>query len=62
MIVAYAALQLAAPFAPVAVPAAFRTQYFGSDFAEFYIGRKILNQHARKPVCDVLRLDLACVD
>jgi hypothetical protein len=50
MIVAYAALQLTAPFA---ASAAFRTQYFGSDFAEFYIAGKILNQHGADALYDL---------
>ena len=49
-IVAYAALQLTAPFA---ASAAFRTQYFGSDFAEFYIAGKILNQHGANALYDL---------
>jgi hypothetical protein len=50
MIVAYAALQLTAPFA---ASAAFRTRYFGSDFAEFYIAGKILNQHGADALYDL---------
>jgi len=53
MIVAYAALQLAAPFAPDVVQAAFRTRYFGSDFAEFYIAGTILNQHGGDVLYDL---------
>ncbi len=53
MIVAYAALQLSAPFAPDTVQAAFRTRYFGSDFAEFYIAGKILNQHGADALYDL---------
>ena len=52
MIVAYAALQLSAPFAPD-TSAAFRTRYFGSDFAEFYIAGKILNQHGADALYDL---------
>jgi hypothetical protein len=50
MIVAYTALQLTAPFA---ASAAFRTRYFGSDFAEFYIAGKILNQHGGDALYDL---------
>ena len=50
MIVAYAGLQLTVPFA---ASAAFRTQYFGSDFAEFYIAGKILNQHGADALYDL---------
>ena len=50
MIVAYAALQLTAPFA---AGAAFRTQYFGSDFAEFYIAGKILNHYGGAALYDL---------
>jgi len=50
MIVAYAALQLTAP---VAASAAFRTRYLGSDFAEFYIAGKILNQHGADALYDL---------
>ncbi len=50
MIVAYAALQLTAPFAG---SAAFRTRYFGSDFAEFYIAGKILNQYGTDALYDL---------
>jgi len=50
MIVAYAALQLTAPFP---ASAAFRTRYFGSDFAEFYIAGKILNQHGADALYDL---------
>jgi hypothetical protein len=50
MIVAYAALQLTAPFA---ASAAFRTRYFGSDFAEFYVAGKILNQHGANALYDL---------
>lgn len=50
MIVAYAALQLTAPFAG---SGAFRTPYFGSDFAEFYIAGKILNQHGAAALYDL---------
>ena len=50
MIVAYAALQLAPPFA---ASAAFRTRYFGSDFAEFYIAGQILNQHGADALYDL---------
>lgn len=50
MIVAYAALQLTAPFA---ASAAFRTQYFGSDFSEFYIAGQILNQHGADALYDL---------
>ena len=50
MIVAYAALQLTAPFA---ASAAFRTRYFGSDFAEFYIAGQILNQHGADALYDL---------
>ena len=50
MIVAYAALQLTAPFA---ASAAFHTRYFGSDFAEFYIAGQILNQHGADTLYDL---------
>jgi Glycosyltransferase family 87 len=50
MIVAYAALQLSAPFG---TGAAFRTRYFGADFAEFYIAGKILNQHGADALYDL---------
>ena len=50
MIVAYAALQLTAPFK---ASAAFRTQYFGSDFSEFYIAGQILNQHGGDALYDL---------
>jgi len=50
MIVAYAALQLTAPFA---ASAAFRTRYFGSDFAEFYVAGQILNQHGADALYDL---------
>jgi hypothetical protein len=50
MIVAYAALQLTAPFA---AGAAFRTRYFGADFAEFYIAGQILNQHGADALYDL---------
>ena len=50
MIVAYAALQLTAPFAAMA---AFRTRYFGADFAEFYIAGQILNQHGGNALYDL---------
>lgn len=53
MVVAYAGLQLAAPFAPDVVQAAFRTPYFGSDFAEFYIAGKILNQYGADALYDL---------
>ena len=53
MIVAYAALQLASPFAPDTAQAGFRTRYFGSDFAEFYIAGKILNQHGPDALYDL---------
>ena len=52
MIVAYAALQLSAP-SSLGVEAAFRTRYFGSDFAEFYIAGKILNQHGADALYDL---------
>src|SRR5678810_399405 len=52
MIVAYAALQVTS-FAPGAAQAAFRTRYFGSDFAEFYIAGKILNQHGADALYDL---------
>jgi hypothetical protein len=48
--VAYAALQLTAPFA---ASAAFRTRYFGSDFAEFYVAGQILNQHGADALYDL---------
>jgi Glycosyltransferase family 87 len=50
MIVAYAALQLTGPSAGTA---AFRTRYFGSDFAEFYIAGEILNQHGADALYDL---------
>jgi hypothetical protein len=50
VIVAYAALQFTAPFA---ASAAFRTQYFGSDFSEFYIAGEILNQHGGDALYDL---------
>jgi hypothetical protein len=50
MIVAYAALQLTAPFT---ASAAFRTRYFGSDFAEFYVAGQILNQHGADALYDL---------
>jgi len=53
LIVAYAALQLTVPFAPDTVQAAFRTRYLGSDFAEFYIAGKILNQHGADALYDL---------
>ena len=50
MIVAYAALQVSAPLAAGGV---FRTRYFGSDFAEFYIAGEILNQHGAGALYDL---------
>ena len=50
LIVAYAALQLTAPFA---ASVAFHTRYFGADFAEFYIAGKILNQHGADALYDL---------
>ena len=53
MIVAYAALQFAGRFVLDSVPVAFRTRYFGADFAEFYIAGKILNQHRADALYDL---------
>jgi hypothetical protein len=50
MIAAYAALQVAAPFA---ASAAFRTRYLGADFTEFYIAGQILNQHGANALYDL---------